>query len=146
VGLIVLSHNTAMLNTSTFDNVTVSTSAAPPSAPTAPSPGDGATGVSPAATLTWTAAGATSYDVSFGTTNPPPQVSSGQGTASYAPANLANNTSYFWQIVARNSAGTTTGPVWSFTTAAAPPPPAAPTSPNPADGSTGIATSATLSW
>jgi hypothetical protein len=80
--------------------------------------------VSTSPTLTWTSAGATSYDVSFGTTNPPPQVSSAQAAASYSPTGLVNSTTYFWQIVARNAAGSTAGPVWSFTTAAAPPPPA----------------------
>jgi hypothetical protein len=45
----------------------------------------------------------------------------GQASASYTPAALANSTAYFWQVVARNSTGTTTGPVWSFTTTAAPP-------------------------
>jgi hypothetical protein len=75
--------------------------------------------VSTSPRLTWSATGATSYDVQFGTTNPPPQVASGQPAASYTPAALAAHTVYFWRIVARNSGGTTTGAVWSFTTAAA---------------------------
>ena len=70
------------------------------------------------ATLTWSATGATSYDVSFGTVNPPPQVTTNQTAASYQPATTAAGTTYFWRVVARNAAGTTTGPVWSFTTAA----------------------------
>src|SRR5205085_596202 len=103
----------------------------PPAAPGTPSPAPGATGVATTPTLTWSASGATSYDVSFGTANPPPVVSGSQASASYAPAPLANSTTYFWQIVARNTNGTTAGPVWSFSTAAAPPPPpTAPTSPN----------------
>jgi phosphatidylserine/phosphatidylglycerophosphate/cardiolipin synthase-like enzyme/regulation of enolase protein 1 (concanavalin A-like superfamily) len=146
IGLIVSSQNTGALNTSTFDNVSVSTAAAPPSAPGTPSPVNGATGVSATPTLTWSASGATAYDVSFGTTNPPPQVSTDQAAASYSPGALADSTIYFWQITAKNSTGTTAGPVWSFTTAAAPPPPAVPNSPNPADGSTGIGGTATLTW
>ena len=43
-------------------------------------------------TLTWSSTGATSYDVKFGTTNPPPQVSTGQTAASYAPATLPTST------------------------------------------------------
>ena len=34
-------------------------------------------------------------------------------------AGLANGTKYYWQVAARNEAGTTAGPVWSFTTVAA---------------------------
>src|SRR5207248_5447215 len=122
--LVVTSHDTSTLNTSTFDSVAVTTSQpTPPGAPGSPNPGNGATGVSTSATVSWVAAGATSYDVSFGTSNPPSLVSSDQAQTTYNPATLANNTTYFWQIVARNSAGSTTGPVWSFTTAAAAPPP-----------------------
>jgi PLD-like domain len=93
----------------------------PPSAPSNPNPAGGATGVGVATTLTWSSSGATSYDVLFGTSNPPPVVSSDQPAASYNASGLVANTTYFWRIVARNSAGTTTGPTWSFTTAAAPP-------------------------
>src|SRR5439155_25556842 len=88
----------------------------PPATPGAASPATGATGVTTTPSLTWSASGATSYDVSFGTGNPPPQVSTGQASASYTPPTLANSTTYFWKIVARNSTGTTAGPVWSFTT------------------------------
>ncbi len=125
IGLAVTSHDNTQLCTAMFDNVTASggTSAAPPASPTNPAPANGATGVSTRPTLTWTAAGATSYDVSFGTANPPPSVTTGQTTASYTPAPLAASTKYFWQIVAHNSAGSTTGPVWSFTTAAGLPAP-----------------------
>src|SRR5204863_4963088 len=58
-----------------------------------------------------------SYDVQFGTSNPPPQVVTGRTSASYVPAALTGGTTYFWRIVARNSAGTVSGPIWSFTTA-----------------------------
>ena len=121
------------------------TAVPPPTTPASPNPADGATGLSTSATLSWSAANATSYDVKFGTTNPPPQVTTGQASALYAPA-LALGTTYFWQVVANNAAGSTAGPIWSFSTAAAPQPPAAPASPNPADGATGLSTSATLSW
>ena len=110
-----------------------------------PSPADGATGVATNATLTWSAPGATSYDISFGTTNPPPQVTSGSATALYTPPTMATSTVYFWQVVARNSDGTTTGPVWSFTTWSQPPP-SAPGGPSPADGATGVSTTPTLTW
>jgi PLD-like domain len=144
-GLVVTSHDTSQLNTATFANVSVATAVAP-GAPGSPSPANGATGVAATPTLTWTASGATSYDVKFGTTNPPASVSSNQPAASYTPATLANNTQYFWQIVARNASGTTAGPVWSFTTAAAPTPPSTPASPSPANNATGVSTTPTLTW
>src|SRR4029079_2271535 len=76
VGLAVTSHDTKILNTSSFDSVTVTTSSTtqPPATPGSPTPGDRATGVAANSSLSWSATGATSYDVSFGTANPPPQV------------------------------------------------------------------------
>jgi hypothetical protein len=119
IGLAVCSHATGTLNTAAFDNVAVTTSApgTPPAAPASPGPANGATGVSTTASLTWSAPGATTYDVRFGTTSPPPLVATGRTAASFQPALLTEGTKYYWQIVARNSTGSTTGPVWSFTTA-----------------------------
>ena len=95
----------------------------PPAAPANPTPANGAT-TATSVTLSWTSAGAETYDVRFGTTNTPPLVASNQAAASYNPGTLQNDTTYYWQIVARNDEGTATGPVWSFTTqGAAPPPP-----------------------
>ena len=37
-------------------------------------------------------------------------------TPSYVMSNLQHNTTYYWQVVAHNSGGATTGPVWSFMT------------------------------
>ena len=148
VGLAVTSHDTTILNTSTFDSVTITGagSGSAPGTPTSPSPANTASGVSTTPTLTWSSSGATSYDVAFGTSNPPPTVSTGQAAASYSPSALANSTTYFWQIVARNSSGTTAGPVWSFTTVASSPPPGTPTNPNPTNGASGVNTSPTLTW
>jgi hypothetical protein len=55
--------------------------------------------------------------------SPPPSATTGQSASSYTPSALAGSTTYFWQIVAHNSSGSTTGPVWSFTTAAGVPAP-----------------------
>ena len=139
-GLAITSHDTTLLNTSTLDGVIVGL---PPTAPFSPTPNTGAAGVSTTASVTWSGA-ATSYDVRFGTTNPPALAAIGLTTASYAPAAIANGTPYFWQIIARNDAGSTAGPVWSFSTLV--PAPTTPVPTSPAAGSTNIATSTTLAW
>jgi regulation of enolase protein 1 (concanavalin A-like superfamily) len=118
VGLAVSSHDNTRLAAATFDNVAVTSGPPPPpGTPSTPSPADTAIDVSTSPTLTWTASAATSYDVAFGTTNPPPIASAAQSNPSYAPGALTANTQYFWQVTAHNSTGTATGPVWSFTTA-----------------------------
>jgi hypothetical protein len=121
-----------------------------PTPPASPSPADGATGISTSPQLTWSARFATRYDVYFGTALPLPLVSSGQGSAMYAPSGpLANGTTYLWQVVAINGAGATSGPVWSFTTAVAvptPQPPGVPQSPSPSDGASDIGSAVTLTW
>ena len=61
-------------------------------------------------------AGATSHDVRFGTANPPPFIQNQAGTT-YNPGTLAGSTTYYWRIDEKNAAGTTTGTVWSFSTA-----------------------------
>ena len=100
-------------------NVTAPPPPGPPAAPANPAPADGATNVSTTTSLAWSAsANATSYDVAFGTSNPPPTVSSGQTTTTYQPsAALAAGTTYFWRVTAKGPGGTTAGSVWSFTTA-----------------------------
>jgi hypothetical protein len=129
------------------DNTIVAKPSVPPSAPGLPSPSNGTSGVDVNATLTWSASGATSYDVSFGTSTPPPLVAPGTPAASFPPGTMSNGTTYFWQVTAHNASGSTTGAVWTFTTAsAAPPPPGAPASPSPSSGSTGVGTSALLGW
>ena len=116
----------------------------PPAAPTSPSPASGATGVATNPLLTWSASGATEYDVAFGTSNPPPPVASGLTSASYTPPSLGGTATYFWRVTAINANGPTVGPVWSFTTAAGPP--AVPSNPSPANGATGASTLSALSW
>jgi hypothetical protein len=88
----------------------------PPGQATNPSPGNGATGVSTSADLSWTAgSGATSHDVYFGTLTTPPFIQNQTGTT-YDPGTLAVSTTYYWRINEKNDAGTTTGVLWSFTT------------------------------
>ncbi|NIA14303.1 MAG: hypothetical protein GWP08_09485 [Nitrospiraceae bacterium] len=89
----------------------------PPGPATNPSPADGATDVDVNADLSWTAgSGATSHNVYFGTSNPPPFVTTQAGTT-YDPGTMAEDTTYYWKIVEENAYGTTEGPVWQFRTA-----------------------------
>jgi hypothetical protein len=92
----------------------------PPAAVTNFSPPQGATGVSLTLILSWgAAAGATSYDIYFGTSTTPPFVGN-TTTLSYSPAALNPNTTYYWYLVSKNSSGSTTSALWSFTTVAVP--------------------------
>jgi hypothetical protein len=85
----------------------------PPAAPILNSPVNGLTNVS---TLSWqTAIGATSYDVYFGT-SPSPAFVTNVTMSTYTPAALAPNTTYYWQVVARNSVGTAVSAINTFTT------------------------------
>ena len=87
-----------------------------PSAPGSPSPGNGATAVSTTPTLSWAAGtGATSYDVYFGSLASPSLVGNVTGT-SYKTATLAASAKYYWKVVAKNSVGSTSSTIWSFTT------------------------------
>ena len=102
------------------DKIELVTSAATPEQATSPSPADSATDVAIDADLSWTAgSGATSRDVYFGTTSPGASQGN-QAATTFDTGTMTNNTTYYWRIDEVNSAGTTTGTVWSFTTEAAP--------------------------
>jgi hypothetical protein len=125
----------------------------PPSAPSNPSPADGATEVAVTANLSWSGGidpdgDPVTFDVYFGTTNPPPLVGN-QAAASYdPPGDLNYSADYYWQIVAKDDrGGETPGPVWSFSTEGLPNnPPSVPSNPNPANGATGVDPAVILSW
>jgi hypothetical protein len=66
--------------------------------------------------MTWSGgAGATSHDIYFGTSDPPP-FKINQAEMVYDPGRLNLNATYYWRIDAVNSSGTTTGQLWSFST------------------------------
>ncbi|MFQ5342029.1 MAG: M4 family metallopeptidase, partial [Anaerolineae bacterium] len=95
----------------------------PPYVPGSPVPVDGATNAYPPSTLEWTSGDAdgdgVTYDVYLDTVNPPATLAcSGVATPQCAPGPLALNTTYYWQVVADDGPGVSTGPVWSFTTVA----------------------------
>ncbi|MEJ2720179.1 MAG: T9SS type A sorting domain-containing protein [bacterium] len=83
-----------------------------------PSPPDGSVNQSIDTQLSWSPGTLVgySYDVYFGTTDPPPLVATGLGGPTYDPGTLEVSTTYYWQIVARLGGDVVDGPVWSFTT------------------------------
>ena len=87
-----------------------------PSAPSSPSPANGATNVNTNVTLGWTASNATKYDVYFKGA----LVASNLTTTSWRIGSVPDGTQYSWFVVAKNAAGSTSGPTWSFTTKVAP--------------------------
>lgn len=90
--------------------------ASAPGAPSSPSPSNGAGNVNTNVTLGWTASNATQYDVYFRGA----LVASNVTTTSFRVGGVPDSTQYSWYVVAKNAAGSTTGPAWSFTTKAAP--------------------------
>ncbi len=121
----------------------------PPAAFSKSSPGNSAVNQAISPTLSWTASsGAARYEICYDTTNDNAcanWVNTGLNTT-LALTGLAPQTTYYWQARAVNGGGTTYagGGYWSFTTLY--PPPAGFGSGSPANGSTGLSSSVTLSW
>jgi hypothetical protein len=86
-----------------------------PGAPVLTAPADGATVSSPP-TLTWTAPGATTYQIQIGTNSwlgTKVVDTTVTGAPNFTPStNLAANTYYYWRVRATNGAGTG---LWSVT-------------------------------
>ena len=105
-------------NNKTLTAVFTAGGASTPECATLNAPANGATGVAVNTTLSWnSSANATSYDVYFGTANPPPYTTNVTAT-NYAPPTLQNSTTYYWRIIPKNSSGEATGcETRNFTTA-----------------------------
>ncbi|HVQ01367.1 MAG TPA: Ig-like domain-containing protein, partial [Candidatus Thermoplasmatota archaeon] len=95
----------------------------PPNVPSNPDPYNGSVNVNVTTALSWTGGDpdqgdSVTYDVYFGTTNPPALVHSNQSTTSYdPPGSLQYLTKYYWRVVAWDDHGASTqGPLWDFTT------------------------------
>ncbi len=94
-----------------------------PVAPFNPYPSNSSTNVSISSSLSWQCSGSfLKYDVHFGTSINPPIVALGLGQNFYNPNHLNYATTYYWQVSAKNSVGSATGPLWSFTTESTPVP------------------------
>ncbi len=114
-----------------------------PIAPVLLSPVNGATGYFSTTTLRWSAeAGATSYDVYFGTSSPPPLVANTTAT-SYATGTLTAGLTYYWRIVAKGGFALGSSDTWWFWQEG---PPAPPVLAFPANGARGTLVAPPLAW
>ena len=95
-----------------------------PNTPSNPSPADNADNRGINVDLNWDGGDPDSgdtvtYDIYFGTNNPPVDVESDYTTTSYDPGQLNYDTTYYWKITSEDNNGATTdGSVWSFNTVA----------------------------
>jgi len=102
--------------------VFISETNSPPYMPSDPNPEDDAVDISLNIDLSWSCGDpdpgdTTTYDMYFGTTNPPPKVSTNQSTNVYVPGKLDPGTNYFWKIIAWDThQASTEGSLWRFTT------------------------------
>jgi len=90
----------------------------------------------------------TTYDVYFGTENPPTTlICSDVDVPVCDPGLLECETTYYWQVCAKNEDHEVCGPVWSFTTEDCEcDPPPEPSDPDPADGDVDVPVDADLAW
>jgi hypothetical protein len=88
-----------------------------PGTPINPTPLSGATEVATNTDLSWSVTPfASSYDLYFGTTSPPPLYAINLTTPTQDVGSLLGTTTYYWIVIAKNAVGATTGSTWSFTT------------------------------
>ena len=130
---------TAPITHATLDNFRLTSGQQQlPAAPTAPNPANGAAVATAPNRFDWAdASGATSYDIAVD------GVFRATVTASeWTPSLTLSAGVHNWRVAARNTAGTTTGPLWSFTIGAL----GTPTSPSPADNARVSAPPAVLDW
>jgi hypothetical protein len=132
---------------------TTLTAVTPPEAFSKSAPTNAETGISTSPTLSWgSSAEAASYEYCYDTTDDNDCTGwISTGTTSVALSGLSEGTTYYWQVRAINTVGTTYAngsetAHWSFTTLIAVTPPGAFSKSAPDNTATDIPTSPTLSW
>lgn len=128
------------------------TPCSPPSPPGDPFPSDAAPQAPFVIDLAWdqdapeASPCASVFDVFLDTQDPPADVvCNGLDVATCHPPPLVTETTYHWQVIARNPAGTIAGPIWTFTTAPCPAPPM-PSDPDPPNATNTSANDLRLRW
>jgi hypothetical protein len=136
-----------------WDFQTELTANSPPCKPYDPYPGDGDDDIPIDADLSWTCTDLDgdplTYDVYFGTTNPPPKIPPGnQSGKTYDPGRMNPGTVYYWKIIAWDSHHASNASLnWSFTAGfGSNNPPNVPSNPSPPTGATNVDINAVLSW
>jgi hypothetical protein len=112
----------ATLGGATQHTLTITDNDTAPDAPDTPAPADMATDFAVDGLLDWAdAPGATAYDLFlWPSADPQPgtPTAADLSVSEFQPAApLDGETEYSWQVVAKNAAGETSSPAWSFTTA-----------------------------
>jgi hypothetical protein len=93
-----------------------------PYPPSNPSPATGATDVDVFVNMSWMGGDpdpddSITFDVYFGSTNPPPKVVNNQSSESFHPDGLEYGKTYYWKIISWDTQGmSAAGPLWCFTT------------------------------
>ena len=121
-----------------------------PNTPSNPDPEDGDTDIIVETDISWTCTDpdydVLSYDIYFGDNSNPPLVATDHVGTTYNPGLLDFDTKYYWKIVAKDEqGGSTSGPIWDFTTRGNDPP-NTPSNPNPEDEETGVPINTCISW
>ncbi|MCB1060003.1 MAG: trypsin-like serine protease [Calditrichaeota bacterium] len=144
--MLMYSDTIAANNVTSYDDAArVYIALAPPGQATDPSPNNGQVSIDTQALLTWVAGGgATSHNVYWGESNPPPFKANQTGT-SYDPSWMWPGHVYYWRIDEVNSAGTTIGQVWHYTTVF-PPEPEPAVEPDPGNGAENVPIDVVCSW
>jgi hypothetical protein len=125
-------------------------SLAPPDTPYNPDPADNATNISVYHALSWNCSDpdndTLTFDICFGTSNPPDKVETGYPNMTYTPGTMQYFTTYYWQIIAWDQNNeSTNGSIWRFTTKANTAP-NAPENETPSNESTNVGVDTILSW